>query len=634
MKQFQSVVIGGGHAGIEAALVMARMGIKTCLISFDVQSIGEMSCNPAIGGLGKGQLVKEIDALGGEMAKAIDETGIQYRTLNASKGPAVQSSRAQADRVLYKTYMQRAVLGQENLTVYAGEATAIDVCGERVVGVLTSDGDVLKTSAVVVTTGTFLNGLMHVGPEKIIGGRIGDRSSVALSESLKSLGLRLERLKTGTPARIKRSSINYGVIEEQQGDLPIRPFSFSTTRIDRVQVPCWITYTNAETHEVIRKNYKRSPLFNGQIAGRGPRYCPSIEDKVFRFSDKERHTVFLEPEGFDSDVVYPNGISTSLPKDVQEAMIRSIKGLENAEIIRYGYAVEYDFVDPKQLKRTLGVGHINGLYLAGQINGTSGYEEAAAQGLIAGINAAQFLLGKEQFWLARDEAYIGVMIDDLTTRGVTEPYRMFTSRAEYRLWLREDNADARLMPHARSLGLISDATWAAFIEKEERLKKEKTYLQSTWAKPNPAINEWLKSIGSSELEEGLTLYSLLRRPEITYKMLCDICKVLSFETLSFEHNSKEAVRFETECKFEGYLKRQQIDIDKVRKMESMRIPDAFSFSCLKNLSIEVRERLEGARPETLGQASRVSGVTPAAISVLAVQLKRYRRNPPSQMSLQ
>ncbi|MCC6932900.1 MAG: tRNA uridine-5-carboxymethylaminomethyl(34) synthesis enzyme MnmG [Deltaproteobacteria bacterium] len=616
--KFDSVIIGGGHAGIEAALACARMGASTAMVTFSKDTIGAMSCNPAIGGLGKGQLVKEIDALFGEMGLAIDETGIQFRTLNASKGPAVRSSRAQADGELYSRRMIRAIEQCPNLTLIEGEVSSLVTQGNKITGIYVDRELLIEARAVVITSGTFLKGLMHTGEKQTVGGRFSDKSATTLSDSLRDLGLNIRRLKTGTPARLSKKTIDFSRLIEQPGDDPIRPFSFRNKEIARKQISCWLTSTNEKTHEIIRRNRDRSPLFNGQIQSGGPRYCPSIEDKVYRFADKNCHHIFLEPEGYESNIVYPNGISTSLPADVQEEFIRSIEGLEQAEIIRHGYAVEYDFVDPRELNHALKIKSIEGLYCAGQINGTSGYEEAGAQGIIAGINAALFVQDKEPFTLQRSEAYIAVMIDDLVTLGVLEPYRMFTSRAEYRLHLREDNAASRLSSYARKLGLISDTEWNKFCCLEEQVQSEKERLFNTYIMPSAQENEYLSSIGSAEISDSLNLATLLRRPEISYFQLCE--HYLPDVTLS----SRELERIETEIKFEGYLKRQEQDIERMRRMEDVKIPTDFSYDELKALSIEVRERLNSSRPETLGQAARLSGVTPAAVSAISIVLRRYK----------
>lgn len=613
---FQVIVVGGGHAGVEAALASARLGVSTALVSFKRSSIGQMSCNPAIGGLGKGQLVKEVDALFGEMGRAIDDTGIQFRTLNSSKGPAVRSSRAQADRELYKARILEACEQCSNLQIIEAAAGRLKLEGDRVVGLWTEDGQLLLAQAVVLTTGTFLAGLMHVGEEQTAGGRIGDKASYQLADSVRELGLRMGRMKTGTPPRLLRSSIDHRELEEQPGDTPIKPFSFRTAEISRKQVSCWITATNERTHEIIASNLERSPIFNGQISSGGPRYCPSIEDKINRFRDKTSHNIFLEPEGVGSPIVYPNGISTSLPRDVQDRYVRSIKGLEQVVILQYGYAVEYDHVDPRELDLRLAVRGVRGLFLAGQINGTTGYEEAAAQGLIAGVNAACEVLNRAPLIIGRDQGYIGVLVDDLTTLGVLEPYRMFTSRAEYRLHLREDNADLRLTPIARELGLVGDAEWEQFERRQNRLAQEKSRLERTMVKPLDAENQWLEEMQTAQIKDAISLAALLRRPELRYH------KLIERYPADVELSVQEAECVEVELKFSGYLKRQQEEIERMRRMETVRIPQHFEYARITGLSVEVTQRLEQVRPETLGQASRISGVTPAALSLLAVHLKR------------
>jgi tRNA uridine 5-carboxymethylaminomethyl modification enzyme len=621
VKQFDVIVIGGGHAGCEAALASSRMGMSTLLLTMDRLKIAEMSCNPSIGGVGKGQLTKEIDALGGEMGKNADYTGIQFKRLNTRKGSAVQSSRCQSDKRQYALRMQEIITLQPGLAVLEGEVKALIVEDGRVQGVdvKAKSGEALglRARAVVLTAGTFMRGLMHCGEQTTEGGRHGERSAIGISDHLRELGHRVLRLKTGTPARLLRGSIDFSQMERQPGDNPPRRFSFSDTKIVLPQVDCFLTYTNEETHRVIQSNLHRSPLFSGQIRGIGPRYCPSIEDKVVKFPDKNRHQLFFEPEALDSDWIYPNGISTSLPPDVQEAFVRTLPGCAEVKFARYGYAVEYDCLNPMDLKASLESKIVPGLFLGGQVNGTSGYEEAAAQGLMAGINAALSVQGREPLILGRAEAYIGVMIDDLIHFGVNEPYRMFTSRAEFRLSLREDNADLRLRPKGREVGLISDSENALFESRKGKLQEIRVYLGSKWVKPSPEIQNRFAEMGTSPLNSAQTLAQLLRRTEFD---LASLETLVGPEFPLIDEVTRETL--EVEIKYEGYIAIQQQEIDRLSKMSELTIPDALEFGAVAGLSVEVREKLGKARPKTLGEAARVSGVTPAALSALLFHIRQ------------
>ncbi len=614
-KDFDIIVIGAGHAGCEAAYACAKMGLLTALFTIYLDTIAQLSCNPAIGGLAKGHLVREIDALGGIMAKVTDLSGIQFRILNRSKGPAVWSLRAQADRILYNVNMRKLLEDTKNLVIKQAMVEEIVVENGKVKGVITSLGVFYGAKAVIVTPGTFLNGLIHIGPESFEAGRAGEFPSKGLSESIKKLGLKMGRLKTGTPPRIDAKTIDFSKTEEQYGDDPPIPFSYTTKEITNPQVPCYITYTNEKTHEIILNNLDRSPLYSGKIKGIGPRYCPSIEDKVVKFREKPRHQVFLEPEGLSRKEYYANGISTSLPYDVQVAFVRSIPGLEEAEIMRPGYAIEYDFVYPTQIKHTLEVKDIEGLYLAGQINGTSGYEEAAAQGLMAGINAALKIKGKPPLILRRDEAYIGVLIDDLVTKGTQEPYRMFTSRAEFRLLLRHDNADLRLRDYGYEIGLVDEETYEKFKKKRELLEREIKRLKSVTVKPSDELNKKLSEAGTSPIEEAIFLDKLLKRPEIKY----DFIKKFSPPSEELTREIEELV--EIHIKYEGYIAKQMELVERMKQFEEKIIPENFDFN-IPGLSREVIQKLTEIKPRTIGQAMRIPGITPAAVSILMIALQR------------
>ena len=616
--KFDVIVVGGGHAGTEAALASARIGRRTLLLTHNVETLGQMSCNPSIGGIGKGHLVKEVDALGGAMAAAADEAGIQFRILNSRKGPAVRATRAQADRALYRKAIRGRLENQDNLLIFQQSVDDLVVTGERVTGVVTQLGLAFAADAVVLTTGTFLAGLVHVGLSNYQAGRAGDPPAVSLAARLRELKLPVGRLKTGTPPRLDARSIDFSVMTEQPGDDPVPVFSFLGDAAQHPrQISCWITHTNAQTHEIIRGGLDRSPLFTGVIAGVGPRYCPSIEDKVMRFAGKDSHQIFLEPEGLTVNEIYPNGISTSLPYDVQLALVRSIRGLEHVHITRPGYAIEYDYFDPRGLKSTLETRAIGGLFFAGQINGTTGYEEAAAQGLLAGINAARCAAGDEGWCPRRDEAYLGVLVDDLVTRGVNEPYRMFTSRAEYRLSLREDNADLRLTEIGRRLGVVDDYRWDCFQRKRDMVAREIERLRSTWINPAVVATHEAERVLGQRIEREYSLEELLRRPGVTYDALMSLTGVGPAVP-----DRQAAGQVEVQIKYRGYIERQHDDIERQAAFEHQRLPPDLDYQAVRGLSIEARQKLSQQRPETVGQAARISGITPAAISLLLVHLKK------------